>query len=142
MAMAKYGDTVKVHYTGILDDGSLFGTTVGLAPVQFTIGEGEIIPGFEEAILDMQVGEQKVITISMERAFGPHREENILVVRRENFPGHLGVEVGQQLKIPVEGDRSAIITVIDVSDSVVILDTNHPLSGRDLIFDIELVDIM
>ena len=142
MVRAKYGDTVKVHYSGILEDGSLFSTTAGLAPVQFTIGEGKIIPGFEEAVVDMQVGEQKVTNIPMERAFGPHREENILVMRRASFPGHLEIEAGSQLKIPIEGDRNAVITVIDVSESSVILDMNHPLSGRDLIFDIELVDIM
>jgi len=142
MVRAKQGDTVKVHYTGILEDGSLFGTTVSTAPMQFTIGEGKVIPGFEDAVIDMHVGEQKVTTIPMERAFGPRREENILVVRRKNFPRHLKVEAGQQLKVPVEGDKSAIITVIDVSESAVTLDTNHPLTGRNLIFDIELVDIL
>jgi peptidylprolyl isomerase len=141
MVRAKYGDTVKVHYTGILEDGSLFGTTIGNAPMQFTIGEDRVIPGFEDAIINMHLGEQKVTTIPMERGFGPRREENILAVKRENFPRYLEVEAGQQLKVPLEGNHSAVITVIDVSESAVILDTNHPLSGKDLIFDIELVDI-
>jgi len=142
MVRAKYGDTVKVHYTGILDDGALFGTTAGKTPLQFTIGKGRFLHGFEDAIVDMYVGEHKVTTIPMEKAFGPRREENILVVKRENFPEHLEVEPGQQLKVPGEEGQSAIITVVDVSESAVTLDTNHPLTGRDLIFSIELVDIM
>jgi peptidylprolyl isomerase len=142
MVRAKYGDTVKVHYTGILDDGSLFATNISDAPMQITIGEDKIIPGFEDAIIDMHVGEKKVITIPMGKAFGPYRQENIMVVQHDNFPRYLKIQAGCQLKIPMEGDQSAVITVIDISESVITLDINHPLCGKDLIFDIELLDIL
>lgn len=141
MSHAKYGDTVKVHYTGTLDDGTVFDTSVGGDPVQFTLGEGTVIPGFEEAVLGMEPGDSKIATVAAARAYGPYRDEMIVDIDRALLPPDLEPEVGQHLQIFQEGDQSAIVTVVDVSDSTVTIDANHPLAGHDLTFEIKLVSI-
>ena len=141
MSQVKYGDTVKVHYTGTLDDGTVFDTSIGGDPVKFTIGEGTVIPGFEEAVLGMGPGESKVATIASGRAYGPYRDEMIVDIDRTLLPTDLEPEVGQHLQIFQESDQSAIVTVLDVSDSAVTIDANHPLAGHDLTFEIKLVEI-
>lgn len=142
MAQAKEGDTVRVHYTGKLEDGTVFDTSSERAPMEFTIGEGEIIPGFEQAVIGMEPGETKTARIPPEEAYGPHRDDMTLTVERDQFPADINPEPGQQLQIQQSGGRVAIVTVSDVSESTVTLDANHPLAGQPLTFDIQLVDII
>ncbi len=142
MVQAQRGDTVQVHYTGKLEDGTVFDTSTNRDPLQFTIGEGQIIPGFEQAVVGMNPGESKTVTIPMEQAYGPHREEMVLEVDRKQFPEHLNPEVGQQLQVRQQNGQTMIVTVVEVSDTNVTLDANHPLAGEDLTFDIHLVGIV
>lgn len=110
--------------------------------MEFTIGEGEIIPGFEQAVIGMEPGETKTARIPPEEAYGPHRDDMTLSVDRDQFPADINPEPGQQLQIQQSGGRVAIVTVSDVSESTVTLDANHPLAGQPLTFDIQLVDIV
>lgn len=141
MAQAQRGDTVKVHYTGKLDDGTVFDSSVGREPLEFTIGEGGIIPGFEQAVLGMAQGESKTETIPVEDAYGPYIEEMVLTVDRQQMPAELKPEVGQQLQLQQPDGQLIPMTITDVSGSTVTLDANHPLAGENLTFDIQLVEI-
>jgi FKBP-type peptidyl-prolyl cis-trans isomerase 2 len=142
MTNAKQGDTVKVHYTGKLDDGTVFDTTTGRDPLEFTIGEGRIIPGFEHAVVGMTPGESKTAKIDPEDAYGTHNPERVQAVDRSQFPENISPEVGQQLRIVQESGQTFIVTVLEVNDSDVLLDTNHPLAGKQLTFDIGLEEIV
>lgn len=141
MASAKPGDKVQVHYTGKLDDGTVFDTSTDRAPLEFTIGSGQIIPGFEEAVVGMQPGESKTTRISADQAYGPYHEDRVVQVDRSQFPAHINPETGQQLQIRQPDGQAMVVTVTEVSDSNVTLDANHPLAGQDLTFDIQLVAI-
>lgn len=141
MTQAKKGDRVKVHYTGKLDDGTVFDSSRDREPIEFTLGAGEVIPGFEAAVEGMEVGETKTTTIPAEEAYGPHRDDMILMVERSKFPPHIEPEVGQQLQLRQEDGQTLIVTVAAVTEDTVALDANHPLAGEDLTFDIELVEI-
>lgn len=141
MMTAKNGDTVKVHYTGKLQDGTVFDSSMSREPLEFAIGSGNIIPGFENAVIGMNPGDSKTETIPAENAYGPHREEMVLVVERGQIPEDVAVEVGQQLQIRQQEGQVIPVIVTDISDSQVTLDANHPLAGEDLVFDIELVGI-
>ena len=140
-AQAKDGDTVQVHYTLKLEDGTVFDTSIGGDPLQFTIGDGQLIPGFEQAVVGMSPGESKTVEIPADEAYGPYLEEMVLVVDRDQLPDDLQPEVGQQLQLQQEDGQIVILTVIDISESSVTLDANLPLAGKDLTFDIELVEI-
>ena len=143
MVQAKEGDTVRVHYTGKLEDGTVFDASSREgAPLEFTIGEGEIIPGFEQAVIGMEPGEAKTARIPPEEAYGHHRDDMTLTVDRDQFPADINPELGQQLQIQQSGERTAIVTISDISESTVTLDANHPLAGQPLTFDIQLVDII
>jgi FKBP-type peptidyl-prolyl cis-trans isomerase 2 len=142
MAQAKHGDTVKVHYTGKLNDGSVFDTSNNREPLQFTIGEGQLIPGFEHAVVGMNAGESRTINIQAEDAYGLHHKEMVGMVGRDQFPPDMEVKVGQQFQTHNEDGRTIIVTVTDVSASDVTLDANHPLAGKDLTFDIQLVAVV
>ena len=139
-AIARNGDTVEVHYTGRLADGTVFDTSVGSEPLEFTLGQSQIIPGFEQAVIGMQVGEAKTVTIPVDQAYGPHREDMILQVDRDELPADIDPRVGMQLQMN-QGDGIMIVTITDVSETTIKIDANHPLAGQDLTFDIELVDI-
>ncbi len=141
MAGAKQGDTVKVHYTGKLEDGTVFDSSFNRDPLQFTIGGGQVIPGFEQAVIGMNPGESKTTKVPADKAYGPHHEEMVMVVERNQFPGHLKPEVGQRLQIHLADGGTLIVVVTDMSESTVTLDANHPLAGKDLTFDIELLEI-
>ncbi|MGI8500781.1 MAG: FKBP-type peptidyl-prolyl cis-trans isomerase [Hassallia sp.] len=141
MAQAKNGDTVMVHYTGKLTDGTVFDSSTERDPLQFTIGAGEIIPGFEEAVMGMNTGESKTTKIPVEEAYGSHRPEMVVEVERDQMPPEMEPEVGQQMQIQQPSGQIIPVTITNISDSTVTLDANHPLAGEDLIFDIELVDI-
>ena len=140
MPNAKQGDTVRVHYTGTLPDGSVFDSSSGRDPIEFTVGAGQVIPGFDQAIAGMAVGQEKSITIPAAEAYGPRREELVLQVDRGQFPPNIEPEVGQQFQLG-EGDQMFVVTVKDVADDNVVLDANHPLAGEDLTFALELVEI-
>lgn len=135
-AVAKSGDTVKVHYTGRLNDNTVFDTSVGSEPMEFTLGEGRLIPGFEQAVTGMQVGESKTVTIPVDEAYGQHRDDLIFEVERDKLPADIEPEVGMQLPT-----SQGVITIIEVSETTVKIDANHPLAGQDLTFDIELIEI-
>ena len=142
MAQAKTGDTVKVHYTGKLDDGTVFDTSADREPLQFTIGEGQLIPDFEQAVVGMNPGETKTIQIPSDKAYGPHHEEMVMVVDRNEFPEDLEPRVDQRLQVRKSDDQVFAVTVTAVSESKVTLDGNHPLAGKDLTFDIQLTEIV
>lgn len=149
MAQAKQGDKVKVHYTGRLDDGEVFdssecedeGCGCGSGPLEFTIGEGNVIPGFEAAVVGMSVGESKEVNIPMDEAYGPHMEELVGVVERSRLPEGMEPEVGGQLEVTREDGETFPVLITAVTETEVTLDANHPLAGRDLTFDIRLLEI-
>ena len=138
---ARSGDTVRVHYKGTLGDGQVFDSSEGREPLEFTLGTGQVIAGFDEAVTGMRPGEEKEVTIPSAEAYGDPREELILRVGRENFPEGVEPEVGQQFQVSQEG-QPFVVTVIDVADDAVTLDANHPLAGEDLTFALQLVQIL
>jgi peptidylprolyl isomerase len=142
MAQAKNGDRVKVHYTGKLEDGTVFDSSTDREPLEFTLGQGEVISGFEEAVVGMQPDESKSTTLPPEKAYGSHNPEMVVTVNKDQFPEHLNPRVGQQLQMRQAEGQTIVVAVTDVSESSVTLDANHPLAGRDLTFDIELVEIV
>ena len=142
IVQAESGDTVRVHYNGRLEDGTEFDSSVGREPLQFTLGEGSMIPGFEKAVIGMSLDQWKTVEIPADEAYGPYREELVLVVDRGELPPDLEPEVGQQLQMQQADGRVIPVTVIEVSESSVTLDANHRLAGKDLIFEIQLVEIL
>lgn len=141
MARAKSGDTVRIHYTGKLEDGTVFDSSSNREPLEFTIGAGQVIPGVEQAVTGMEPGQTKSATIPPEEGYGPHREEMVATVGREQLPDHLNPTVGQQLSVQQQDGRQFSVTVTDISDKTVTLDANHRLAGRSLVFDLELVAV-
>ena len=141
MAAAQNGDTVRVHYTGTLGDGSVFDSSRGREPLEFQLGTGQVIPGFDSAVTGLEPGQERRVTIPSDQAYGPRRDEMIVTVGREVFPPSIDPQVGQMLQMS-QGDQALRVTVTDVSDAGVTLDANHPLAGQDLTFDIELVEIV
>jgi peptidylprolyl isomerase len=139
---ARDGDTVKVHYTGTLKDGTVFDSSRGRDPLEFTIGAGRLIPAFEQTVIGMSLGESRTTTIPAENAYGTHREELVLVVDRDRFPPDMEPGVGQQLELRRPDGCVQSVTITETSDSSVTLDANHPLAGQDLTFDIELVEVI
>ncbi len=142
MALAKKGDTVRVHYTGKLEDGTVFDSSRSRHPLQFTLGNGQVIAGFESAITGMTIGESITTVIPMEQAYGARRDDMIVTVMRDQLPPDLDVKVGQRLEITQADDKVLLVTVTAVTDSSITLDANHPLAGKSLIFDLELIDIV
>lgn len=140
MAQAKNGDTVKVHYTGKLEDGSEFDSSRDREPLEFTLGSGQVIPGFENGILGMNIGENKTVTIPPEEAYGPRHPGWPRAVKKEQMPAGMNPIVGSFLQVQ-QPDGSVIqVVVAHVGDDEVTLD-NHPLAGQSLFFDVELVEI-
>jgi len=142
MAEAKDGDTVKVHYTGKFEDGTVFDSTDGREPLEFTLGNGQLIAGFEKALIGMNPGESKTSNIPQDEAYGSRNEEMKQVVERNQLPPDLDPQVGMQLQVKTPEDQTLIVSIAEVSDTHVTLDANHPLAGKDLSFDIQLVDIV
>jgi peptidylprolyl isomerase len=142
MPKAKKGDTVRVHYTGHLEDGTIFDSSAEREPLEFTLGRGTIIPGFEAAVEGMEVGEKKTQIVTYDDAYGPHMDEMVKIVERATIPEDMDIEVGQHLQITGATGESVIVTIVEITDEDVTLDGNHPLAGQDLIFDIELVEIV
>jgi peptidylprolyl isomerase len=141
VSTAKSGDTVKVHYTGKLKDGTQFDSSQGSEPLQIELGTQQVIPGFEDAVIGMSVGESKTAEIPVDKAYGPRREEMIAKVDRSQYPDDLKPEVGQTLGVQQQDGESLQVVVVDVNDEGMTIDANHPLAGEDLTFEIELVEI-
>ena len=140
MTQAKKGDKVKVQYTGKLEDGTVFSSSPHEEPLQFTIGEGQILPGFEQAVIGMNPGESKIVQIAPENAYGPRLEDLVVVIAREQLPNEMNPALGERLQIRQTDGQTIAVTVADVSPSTVTLDANHPLAGKDLTFDIRLLE--
>ncbi len=141
MAQVKDGSKVKVHYKGSLADGTVFDQSAADSPLEFKVGEGQIIPGFEEAVREMSVGEKRTVKLEVDQAYGPHREELVGAIKRERLPENIAPEVGQMLRVGEPHGQSLTVQVVEVDDDEVKLDGNHPLAGRDLTFQIELVGV-
>ena len=140
MQGAKTGDMVRVHYRGTLDDGSVFDSSEGRDPLEFTLGSGQVIPGFDVAVTGMSVGDERTVTIPAAEAYGTHRDDLVLVVGRETLPPDMPVEIGDRLQLD-QGGHSFTVIVTDLTDNEITLDANHPLAGRDLTFALQLVEI-
>lgn len=141
MTQAKKGDVVAVHYTGKLSDGTIFDTSEGEKPLSFTLGSGQVIPGFEEAATGMEVGDSKIVTIPEEKAYGSYDTEKVIDFPADRLPPDIEPEVGMRLQLQGQEGQPIIVRVTDISDEHVRLDANPPLAGKDLIFEIELVAI-
>lgn len=142
MTQAKDGDKVKVNYKGKFKEGEVFDSSEGREPLEFQLGTGQLIPGFEKTVIGMAAGETRTVDIPSDQAYGPHREELTQKVPRQQFPEDLEFQVGQRFQIGKDEENPMTVEVTDLSDSTVTLDGNHPLAGKDLVFEIELVEIM
>ncbi|MDP2497602.1 MAG: peptidylprolyl isomerase [Candidatus Palauibacterales bacterium] len=141
MAEAEQGDTVTVHYTGTLEDGTVFDTSEERDPISFEIGADEVIPGFEDAVLGLEPGDTASTTLPPEEAYGPRSDERILPVPRSELPEDMDPDVGDELEVQLENGQRAPARVAETDESTVTLDLNHPLAGRELTFEVELVDV-
>ena len=141
MAEVKSGDVVKVHYTGKLANGEQFDSSIGKDPLEFTVGTGQMIAGFDAALPGMKVGDKKTINIAAKDGYGEIDETAIIEFPKENVPTDMKLEVGQQLTLSDEQGQPFPVVVKEVKDDIVILDANHFLAGKELVFDIELVEI-
>lgn len=143
MTVAESGNTVKVHYTGKLkEDGSVFDSSLERnEPLEFTIGQGNMIPGFESAVSGMKVGDTKVADIPVDSAYGSRRDDMVLEVPKNDVPDNIDPEVGQRLAVQQKDGQSIPVTITNVSEESITLDANHPLAGKDLVFEIELLDV-
>ena len=141
MQQVKEGDVVKVHYTGKLINGEQFDSSVGREPLEFTVGAGQMIKGFDAAMPGMNLGEKKTINIAPEDGYGPRSEEAIIEFPKENVPAEMVLEPGMPLTLSNQAGQPVPVIVVEVKDDIIILDANHFLAGQELIFDIELVEI-
>jgi peptidylprolyl isomerase len=141
MQQVKKGDTVKVHYHGKLADGTTFDSSAGREPLQFTAGAGMVIKGFDEAVMGMVIGDKKTVQIPVEEAYGPKSEEMVMDFPRNQVPEDMKPEIGMTLHMSDANGNVMPVVVVEVTDEILKLDANHPLAGKDLVFDIELVEI-
>ncbi|MCJ7541688.1 MAG: FKBP-type peptidyl-prolyl cis-trans isomerase [Desulfobacterales bacterium] len=142
MIQAKTGDKVKVHFEGFLEDGTVFGSTTDEEPFEFIIGEKNMLPGFEDAVIGMQKGDTKTITLSPEDAYGPHKKELVSAMERSGFPQEISLEIGKRLRVRPQDGKYTMVTIKDFTEDSIVLDENDPLAGKTLIFKIDLVDII
>lgn len=141
MSIAKDGDTVKVHYTGTLENGEVFDTSKEKEPLEFTLGQGQLIPGFEKAVVGLNVGDSTTINIPSAEAYGDVREDLIINVPKDQLPGDVEPQVGMQLQVNQPDGQPIPVRVTDVTETELQLDANHPLAGENLTFEIELVNV-
>lgn len=142
MSEAKSGDTVRIHYTGTLDDGSQFDSSSGGDPLEFTIGAGQVIPGLEKEIAGMKVGDRKTVKAAADEAYGPRLPEATQEVPRASLPAEVELVVGKKLRATNQDGSQMVVTIAEVRDDAVVMDANHPLAGKDLTFEVELVEIL
>jgi FKBP-type peptidyl-prolyl cis-trans isomerase 2 len=141
MAAARQGDTVRIHYTGRFPDGTPFDSSDGRDPLEFTLGSGQIIPGLDNAVQGMSVGETRSVEVPADQAYGQHDPNGRQAVPRAQVPEHVPLDIGTRLQLQDPSGRTIPVTVAEVTDEAVVLDANHPLAGRDLVFEVELVEI-
>lgn len=141
MAHASSGDTVQVHYTGRLEDGTVFDSSEGRDPLEFKLGEGSVIAGFEEAVEGLAEGEKADTRLEPEQAYGPVRDDLVMAVPREQLPDGMNPDVGDQLAMQTQDGQNVPVRVVDADESSIRIDANHPLAGKTLIFELELVKI-
>jgi len=141
MTLAKSGDTVRIHYTGTLDDGSNFDSSDGREPLEFTLGSGQVIPGFDLGVTGMGIGDKKTINIPCAEAYGELDANARQDIPRETVPADIPLDIGTQLQMQAPNGQAMMVTVVAVTDETVTLDANHPLAGKDLTFALELVSI-
>lgn len=139
--MVKQGDTVSVHYTGTLDDGTVFDTSEGGPPLVFTVGSGQVIAGFENGVLGMEIGETRDITIPPEEAYGEYHEELVGVVPRSFFPPDVNPAIGLSFELQLQSGETLAVRIIDIEGDNIVLDANHPLAGETLHFKVRLVGV-
>jgi FKBP-type peptidyl-prolyl cis-trans isomerase 2 len=142
MAQVKNGDKIKVHYHGKLTSGETFDSSAGREPLEFEVGSGMVIKGFDDGVTGMSVGEKKTINIPYNEAYGPRNPEMVIEMPKERFPQDMELEVGMPLMMSDGQGQQFQVTIVEIRDTVVMLDANHPLAGQDLIFDLELVEIV
>ena len=141
MSTAESGNTVRVHYSGRLEDGTVFDSSEGSEPLEFVVGKDMIIPGLEKEIVGMGVGDTKTINVACDEAYGPRQDDAVQVVPREEIPAEIQLEVGGRLQASTPEGQQMLLTVVELTDTEATLDANHPLAGKDLVFDIEMVEI-
>ena len=142
MTQAKIGDKVKVHFEGCLVDGTVFGSTMDEEPFEFTIGEKNMLPGFENAVVGMKQGDTKTITLTPMEAYGPYKKELVFAMERSGFPPEINLEVGKRLRVRKQDGKYTIVTIKHFAEDSIVLDENDPLAGKTLTFKIELVEII
>ena len=142
MAQAKDGDTIRFHYSGTFEDGTEFDSSRGDDPLEATLGSGQLIPGLEKGLLGMAVGDKETITIAPDEGYGSFREELILKINRDEFPKDVTPKVGQQLRLQKPGNPPFTVLIMEVNDDSIVLDANHPLAGKTLLFSVELMEIL
>ena len=141
MPEAKEGDSVKVQYVGKLEDGSIFDSSAPDAPLEFTIGGNQVIPGFNNGVLGMTVGESKTVHIPVTDAYGSHQKDGVFEISRTEFPDDMNIEIWMRLEGNQQNGKSVQVTIIEINEDTIKLDANHPLAGKDLTFDITLIAI-
>ncbi|UCB49267.1 MAG: peptidylprolyl isomerase [Deltaproteobacteria bacterium] len=141
MSKVKSGDTVKVHYTGKLENGDVFDSSREQEPFEFTVGNKAVIPGFEKGVVGMEVGDTKTIEIPPEEAYGAKQDELVVEVKKSEFPDDITPSIGQRLQIKQQNGNPIVVTITDLTEDSITLDANHPLAGYTLFFDVEVVDI-
>jgi FKBP-type peptidyl-prolyl cis-trans isomerase SlpA len=141
MTKVKDGSTVKVHYTGKLTDGTVFDSSEGREPLAFTIGAGMMIPGFEQGVLGMELNEEKTVSIKPEDAYGEVREDMVAEVPKAQLPPDMEVEKGMDLMSQTPDGQQMVVKVVDVKDDSIVVDANHALAGKELVFDIKVVEV-
>lgn len=142
MTQVKSGDTVRIHYTGTLTDGSTFDSSEGRDPLEFTVGSGQIIPGLDAAMEGMTAGEKKTVEISCDQAYGQVDPAAAQAVPRNDIPDDIPLDLGTQLQVQTPDGQAMVVTITEVTEESVTLDANHPLAGKDLTFAVELVEIV
>ncbi|WP_341835185.1 peptidylprolyl isomerase [Chitinophaga pollutisoli] len=142
MQQVKTGDTVRVHYHGRLQNGNTFDSSEGRDPLEFKVGAGMVIRGFDNGVLDMKPGDKRTLNIAVEEAYGPKSEELIMEFPKANIPADLNPQVGMDLQMSNPQGQVFPVKVVAITDEFITLDANHPLAGEPLIFDIELVEIV
>ncbi len=143
ISIAQTGDTIQVHYTGTLTDGTLFDSSVGREPLEFLLGSGMVIKGFDDGVTGMSIGSKKTIHIPAEEAYGLSQEEAILSFNRSEIPSDIPLELGGQLNMHEDGNPNPVpVTIVALTDDQITVDANHPLAGKDLTFELELVAIL